>query len=139
VAIEFIQDQKAMERADVLTECRFFIPNPELEEEEYEEGKNKEAEDNNEEEKGKTPAQIVSNRIIKKAGIGEYAGHCIAAIPECPMLIPRGKYNVEFYETFLKLHGRTHDYKIFHKDINRAFLLSNPDTNHMFYVFALNT
>lgn len=54
------------------------------------------------------------------------------------MLIPRGKYSLEIYETFLKFHGRTHDYKILFKDVNRAFLLPNPDSMHIFYIIALN-
>lgn len=55
------------------------------------------------------------------------------------MLIPRGKYSLEIYETFLKFHGRTHDYKILFKDVNRAFLLPKPDSLHIFYILALNT
>ena len=143
VAVELVTDQKDLERADVLTECRFFVPNPDADEEDVNtEEKKKVQEDVDDQdngEKGKTPAQIVSNRIVEKAGIGEYAGHVIATVPDCPMLIPRGKYDLEIYETFIKFHGRTHDYKILHKDINRAFLLPKPDSNHIFYIIALNS
>ena len=55
------------------------------------------------------------------------------------MLIPRGKYTMEVYDGFFKFHGRTHDYKILFKDVNRAFLLQKPDSTHVFYIIALNS
>lgn len=54
------------------------------------------------------------------------------------MLIPRGKYSLDMYSRFLKLHGKTHDYKINYTDFNRAFVLPIPDGVHMIYVIALN-
>ena len=42
------------------------------------------------------------------------------------------------YEKFLKIHGKTHDYKISYSGINRAFLLFKPDGNTVCYVIALN-
>ena len=103
VAIELTHDQKQLEIADVLTELRFFIPNPDVEDEdenEEGEGNKKAKEDVDEEESaeiGKTPSQILANKIIKKSGLGEYAGQIICTIPEIPMLVPRGKYNLEIY------------------------------------------
>jgi structure-specific recognition protein 1 len=43
------------------------------------------------------------------------------------MLVPRGNYNLDFYSDHSKLHGKTLDYKIMHKDINKVFLLPKPD------------
>ncbi|CAI2371605.1 unnamed protein product [Moneuplotes crassus] len=139
VTVEINKDEKTATRSDILTECRFFVPNPDLDEEEKAEKDGvKETDEIDIEEIGKTPAQIVTNRIIKKAGIGEFSGDIITSIPECPMLIPRGKYSLEIYETFVKFHGRTHDYKILFKDINRSFLLPKPDSYHLIYIIALN-
>lgn len=64
-----------------------------------------------------TPAKVLNDKIVKAAGLGEFAGDVIASLPDLPMIIPRGKYSLDFYSTFLKLHGRTHDYKILYKDI----------------------
>jgi hypothetical protein len=72
-----MQDAKSMERENVVAECRFFVPNPDVDEEDK-----KAEEEVDEEEKGSTPAQVVCNRVVKKAGIGEYAGHVIATVPE---------------------------------------------------------
>ena len=55
------------------------------------------------------------------------------------MVVPRGRYSIDMYEKFVKLHGSTHDYKILYKDINRAFMLPKTDGIHMMYVLALNT
>ena len=142
VAIELTHDPKQLEKADVLTELRFFIPNPDVGDEDEDNEEVKKTSDDVDEDPsvdvGKTPSQILANKIIKKSGLGEYAGQIICTISDIPMLTPRGKYNLEIYETFLKFHGRTHDYKILYKDVNRAFLLPMPDSLHIVYVVALN-
>jgi structure-specific recognition protein 1 len=138
---------------------RFYVPNTELdhleetkkeekkkekpkpkkkEGEEEEEGEeDEEDEDEDEDEDQITPAQILNEKIVKAAGIGEFAGEVIASLAELPMIIPRGKYSFDLYSTFAKLHGRTNDYKILYKDINKGFLLPKPDGNHMAYVLHL--
>src|SRR3978361_326444 len=135
---------------------RFYVPNNELdniEEEKKEEGKKeekkkpakKDAEDLEEGEESDdeiaeiTPAKVLNDKIVKAAGIGEFAGEVIASLAELPMIIPRGKYTLDLYSTFAKLHGRTHDYKIPYKDINKGFLLPKPDGVHMAYVLHLKS
>jgi len=54
------------------------------------------------------------------------------------MIIPRGNYSLDFYGNFAKLHGKTHDYKIMFKDINKIFLLQKPDGVHMVYLLQLD-
>ena len=126
---------------------RFYVPNTELEghmEEKKKEEKKEESkkegsgEDEEEEEEEEiTPAQILNEKIVKAAGIGEFAGEVIASLAELPMIIPRGKYSFDLYSTFAKLHGRTNDYKILYKDIDKGFLLPKPDGIHMAYVLHL--
>lgn len=134
---------------------RFFVPNMELDnvedkkEDKKEEKKKKpkapETEDGEEEEEESdgepeiTPAKVLNDKIVKAAGIGEFAGDVIATMPELPMIIPRGKYTLDLYASFAKLHGRTHDYKILYKDFNKAFILPKPDGVHMAYVIHLKT
>lgn len=135
---------------------RFYVPNNELEGiEEKKEDKKKdkekkkkpepkeddeaEEESESDEEPEITPAKVLNDKIVKAAGIGEFAGEVIASLAELPMLIPRGKYTLDLYATFAKLHGRTHDYKISYKDINKGFLLPKPDGVHMAYVLHLKS
>lgn len=146
------------DKGDILCEMRFYVPNNELEAIEDkkedkkkdkkekkkgsksgEEGEGSEDESESEEEEIITPAKVMNDKIIKAAGIGEFAGEVIASLPELPMLIPRGKYTFDLYATFAKLHGRTHDYKISYKDINRGFLLPKPDGVHMAYILHLKS
>jgi structure-specific recognition protein 1 len=49
---------------------------------------------------------------MNSAGLGNFAGEKIARIEELPMLIPRGKYSLDMYDKFLKIHGKTHNYKV---------------------------
>jgi structure-specific recognition protein 1 len=87
-----------------------------------------------EEEEQISAAKVLNEKIIKAAGIGQSAGEMIATLPELPMLIPRGKYSFDLYSDFAKLHGRTNDYKILYKDINKCFLLPKPDGIYMAYL-----
>ena len=85
-----------------------------------------------------TAAKLFDEKIHKKANIGEFAGEIVASIQDMPMIIPRGNYSLDFYSNFAKLHGKTHDYKIMFKDINRIFMLEKPDGVHMVYVLQLD-
>lgn len=139
---------------------RFYVPNTELESveenkeekkkekepktkktseetKEGEEAEHDEDEEEEEEEEEITAAKIFNEKIIKAAGIGEFAGETIASLQELPMIIPRGKYSFLLYSDFAKLHGRTNDYKIQYKDITKGFLLPKPDGIHMAYVLHL--
>lgn len=79
----------------------------------------------------------MADKIIKKAGIGAFAGEMIAKLDDMQLLVPRGKYSFNLYNNYLKIHGKTHDYKILFKDISRAFLLPKPDGVHMIYLISL--
>lgn len=81
----------------------------------------------------------MADQIIDKAGIGGFAGEEIAKLDDMQLLVPRGKYVFTLFSNYMKLHGKTHDYKIAFKDINRAFLLPKPDGVHMNYIISLRT
>ena len=144
---------------DMLCEMRFHVPNNELElyEEERiqtkeakkkaqkkttttEEGKeeNKAAQSDDEgSEDEMTAAKLFNNKVVAAAGIGQFAGEIICSIQDLPMIIPRGKISLDFYSGFAKLHGKTHDYKINYRDIQKIFLLQKPDGVHMVYLIQL--
>lgn len=128
---------------DILTEMRFYVPNTELEL--MQENKNvkksdeevKGSDEESEEEEQMTAAKLLNDKIVKAAGLGEFAGEMIASLPNLPMIIPRGKYSFDMYADFAKLHGSTNDYKILYKDISKCFLLPKPDGIHMAYILQL--
>lgn len=146
----------------MLCEMRFYVPNNELDnieenkekdkkeekkkekkpkkdENKMEDGEDDDDESDDDEAQEITPAKVLNDKIVQAAGIGEFAGEVIASLADLPMIIPRGKYSLDLYSTFLKLHGRTHDYKILYKDINKGFLLPKPDGAHMAYIIHLKT
>lgn len=53
-------------------------------------------------------------------------------------MTPRGRYQIELYDYFLRMRGQKYDYKIKYDDINRLFLLPKPDEVHMAFVIALD-
>ena len=85
-----------------------------------------------------TAAKLFDQKIHKRANIGEFAGEVICSIHDLPMIIPRGNQSLEFYSNFAKLHGKTNDYKIMYKDINKIFMLQKPDGVHMVYLLHLD-
>lgn len=64
------------------------------------------------------PAQIFAEALANKANLTSQTGGLIASIDELPMLIPRGKFSFQIYEKNLKLHGKTHNYKIKYTQCN---------------------
>jgi len=144
----------------MLCEMRFHVPNNELDIylEEQEKRKEEERAKRREEKKGEekkegeessseekentadnmTAAKLLNQKIHDKANIGEFAGEIVASIQDLPLIIPRGNYSLDFYSNYCKLHGKTYDYKIMFKDINRIFMLEKPDGVHMVYVLQLD-
>jgi len=136
VALEFAGDE-VQTKGDILCEMRFHVPNNEVDK--FYEDRQKEREATGKMEESDDDVEVIASkllndRIVAKANIGQFAGNVIASIQDLPMLIPRGNYSLDFYSNFAKLHGKTHDYKIMFKDINKIFLLQKPDGVHMTYL-----
>ncbi|KAL3924152.1 MAG: hypothetical protein SGPRY_003999, partial [Prymnesium sp.] len=57
------------------------------------------------------------------------------AMPEDEILVemrvPRGRYEIEMFDKYMKLHGKTYDYKILYSNVSALFLLPKPDGVHM--------
>lgn len=71
--------------------------------------------------------------ILAKSKL-ETASESILKLVDLPMMVPWGKYSLDFYKDSVKLHGKTNNYK----DINRCFILPLPDDQFKYYVLALN-
>ena len=132
VAFEFRQED-ASKKGDMLCEMRFHIPAGEIDKY-YESRKAQLSDDDNSDEDQLTAAKVFNDKITAKANLGQNFGTVVACIQDLPMLIPRGNYSLEFFDHFAKLHGKTHDYKLAFKDINKIFLLQKPDGQHMVYL-----
>lgn len=51
---------------------------------------------------------------------------------------PRGRYDVDMYATFLRLRGKTYDYKINYEQVVKLFLLPKPDDAHVLFVVGVD-
>ncbi|KCV70126.1 hypothetical protein H696_03587 [Fonticula alba] len=69
----------------------------------------------------------------------------IATLSELSLLIPRGRFDVVFYEDFLRLHGKTYTHRIKYEQILTALRLPMGDSSTdyeeetVYYVLGLKT
>ncbi|KEP54311.1 FACT complex subunit POB3 [Rhizoctonia solani 123E] len=110
-------------RPDELTEIRFYVPGTH-------EGEGDEDED-------VSAAQAFHDMIKEKADIGQVIGDVLVSFSEVNIQTPRGRYDIDMFPTFLRLRGKTYDYKILYSSITRLFLLS-PDDLHVEMVVGLD-
>ncbi|KAF8918903.1 hypothetical protein CPB85DRAFT_1279281 [Mucidula mucida] len=98
VSLEFggVSNSKGKMAGDEMTEIRFFVPG--------------------------TRSKLKDEEEQKKAEIGQVAGDTILSFEEVLVLTPRGRYDVDMYIDFLRLRGKTYDYKILYSSISRLFL-----------------
>ena len=61
------------------------------------------------------PAADVSGEVI--AELGEDVGQ---------FLVPRGRFVIELFPTFMRLLGKTYDFKVAYRSISRMFYLERP-------------
>ena len=97
-----------------------------------------EEEDEEEEEEEQSAALAFHNAIKAKADIGQVAGDGILVLKEVLILTPRGRYDIDLFPTFLRLRGKTYDYKILYSSITQLFLLPKPDDIHVLFIVALD-
>lgn len=90
------------------------------------------------EEEEETAASAFHEAIKAKADIGQAAGDGIILFKEVLVLTPRGRYDLDMFSTFLRLRGKTYDYKVLYSSITRLFLLPKPDEIHVQFVVGLD-
>ncbi|KAG0141267.1 hypothetical protein CROQUDRAFT_664094 [Cronartium quercuum f. sp. fusiforme G11] len=87
---------------------------------------------------GMTAAQVLHDLVMEKAEIGRVQGEGIVTFPDVLCTTPRGRYDVDMYSDFLRLRGKTYDYKVLYSSIQRLFLLPKPDDIHFNFVVQLD-
>jgi structure-specific recognition protein 1 len=86
-----------------------------------------------------TAAELLQQSILQKAQIRKTTGaDVMVTFPACAFLTPRGRYDLELFDSFLRMRGPKYDYKIRYDDISRYFLLPKPDEVHMAFVICLD-
>lgn len=136
VALEFNlnNDDKA---GDELVEMRFYIPGT-VENETTKTVKTEDGEKQEEEVEEVSAASVFYDQLKDKANIGQVAGEAIVSFSDVLFLTPRGRYDIDMYPSLLRLRGKTYDYKIQYKQIERVFSLPKPDDSHHFIVLQID-
>lgn len=124
VAVEFNLDSGRA--GDELVEMRFYIPGT-VENDDSKEGDAAEAQ-----------ATVFYDQLKDKADIGQVAGEAIVSFSDVLFLTPRGRYDIDMYPGSLRLRGKTYDYKIQYKQIERIFSLPKPDDTHQLMVLQID-
>ncbi|CAL2038055.1 unnamed protein product [Caenorhabditis brenneri] len=76
--------------------------------------------------------------VLAFAGLEAEAEQPICLLSDVLCTTPRGRYEIKVYPTSIALHGKTYDYKIPIKSINRLFLVPHKDARSVFFVLSLN-
>lgn len=138
VSLEFVPSSPGGKKPsknvpDEMVEIRFYVPGTHTKLRGSEAGSQKsDAEDEDGEEV--SAAQAFHEAIKDKAEIGQVSGDLVLSFEEVLVLTPRGRYDVDMFLDFLRLRGKTYDYKILYSSISRLFLLPKDDQHVLFIV-----
>lgn len=137
VAVELNLDNND-KAGDELVDMRFYVPGV-IENETSNTVKNEEGEDQMEDEVEEiSAASVFYDQLRDKANIGQVAGEAIISFSDVLFLTPRGRYDIDMYPTSLRLRGKTYDYKIQYKQIERIFSLPKPDDVHHLIILQID-
>lgn len=151
VELDLIKPDSNIERAgDELVEIKFYVPGNvetaddiDVKKEEADKEKTDENTDENTDEKkdkGRvmTKAELFVDELKSKADITQVVGEVIVSLAEILFITPRGRYDIDMYDTFLRLRGKTYDYKLQYTQIQRIFSLPKLDGMHHLLVLQVN-
>lgn len=133
VSLEFATQNKKQSRGapDEMVEIRFYVPGTQTKNRGSDAGSEKSDVEDGEE---ISAAQAFHDLVKEKAELGAVSGSIILSFDEVNVLTPRGRYDVDMYPEFLRLRGRTYDYKIMYGSISKLFLLPKDDLHFLFIV-----
>jgi structure-specific recognition protein 1 len=135
VSLEFTSPStKNKPAGDEMTEIRFHVPGvmSKVKRGSDDGSQKSDAEDEDE----ISAAQVFHDNIKETADIGQVTGDIILSFEEVLVLTPRGRYDVDMFPDFLRLRGKTYDYKIIYSTISKLFLLPKDDQHVLFIVGA---
>ena len=69
--------------------------------------------------------------MLKQSGDLEVAGQAMVTLEDLQVQVPRGRYDLELFDKYMKVHGKTYDYKILYTNVASLYLMPKPDGHHM--------
>ncbi|KAJ2899022.1 hypothetical protein MKZ38_003536 [Zalerion maritima] len=119
--------------ADQLVEMRFYIPGT---------VSKKQAEGDDAGSDGgedvTNAANLFYETLADKAEVGDSAGDTIATFLDVLHLTPRGRFDIDMYDSSFRLRGKTYDYKIQYEAIKKFMVLPKPDDMHCMLCIGLD-
>ncbi|KAK1444941.1 fact complex subunit ssrp1 [Babesia gibsoni] len=106
--------------ADELMEIRFCMPNKQ------------------DSEDSELQLEDLKQTFLLKAGLDELKSDTVALLTDVPLIVPRGRYEIEFTRKHIKLHGKSYDYTMFFTNISRMLLVPKPNSPHVNFVLGLH-
>ncbi|KAK1835165.1 FACT complex subunit ctc-1 [Podospora conica] len=125
--------RKATAGKDQMVEMRFYIPGTTTRKEV--EGGDAGSDADEEE---KNAVALFYDTLMEKADIGETAGDTIATFLDVLHLTPRGRFDIDMYDSSFRLRGKTYDYKIQYDHIKKFIVLPKPDDMHFMLCIGLD-
>ncbi|OMH86073.1 FACT complex subunit pob3 [Zancudomyces culisetae] len=130
-----IAGKKRKNQFDELVEIRFYVPGVVAKDMT---NKDSGGSDQEQEQSETSAAQVFYETVKSKADLGQISGKSIVNFSEVLCLTPRGRYNIDMYPKFLRLRGKTYDYKIMYEHVLKLFLVTKPDEMHVLFVINLS-
>ena len=135
VSLEFATSSRGPAKGlgDEIVEIRFHVPGAHTK---LKAGSSSDVESqkSDAEEEEISAAQVFHDMVKEKAEIGQVTGDLILSFEEVLVLTPRGRYDMDMFPEFLRLRGKTYDYKIIYSSISKLFLLPKDDLHVLFIV-----
>lgn len=138
VAVELAPPDANAAAGDELVEMRFYIPGTEEVEKTTTVKNDEGVETEQTEQEEVSAAQTFYDQIRDKADIGQVAGDAVVSFQDTLFVTPRGRYDIDMYALSLRLRGKTYDYKIQYKQIERIFSLPKPDDTHHLIILQID-
>ncbi|KAF9255639.1 SSrecog-domain-containing protein [Marasmius fiardii PR-910] len=136
VSLDFTsQASPSKKGGDEMVEIRFYVPGTHSKFKGSDAGSDADVE-NVEDDEEISAASVFHDMVKEKADIGNVMGDMVLSFEEVLVLTPRGRYDVIMFPEFLRLRGKTYDYKIEYTKISRLFLLPKDDL-HVLFILGL--
>ncbi|KXN81805.1 FACT complex subunit POB3 [Leucoagaricus sp. SymC.cos] len=137
VSLEFANPSGGSRKGlgDEMVEIRFHVPGTQKSKNTGSDAGSTKSDD---EEDDVSAAQVFHDTIKEKAELGQVSGDLILSFEEILVLTPRGRYDMDMSHEYLRLRGKTYDYKILYNSISKLFLLPKDDQRVLF-ILGLNT
>ncbi|KAG7088187.1 hypothetical protein E1B28_012205 [Marasmius oreades] len=137
VSLDFTSHASPSKRGgDEMVEIRFYVPGTHSKLTGSDAGSD--VENDNDEEEEISAASVFHDMVKEKAEIANVMGDMILSFEDLLVLTPRGRYDVIMFPEFLRLRGKTYDYKIEYTKISRLFLIPRDDL-HVLFILGLTS